>query len=86
MPTLRAMEPILRAMEPILRAMEQILRVIEVILRVHVDILKNVQKISKKNKVLRMGWPGGQNVPTPCESLFMLSRGPQLPYTKKYYF
>ena len=39
---------------------------------------KNVE--TKTN--LRMGWPGGQNVRTPQESLFMLSRGPQLPYTK----
>ena len=28
-----------------------------------------------------MGWPGGQNDRTPCESILMLSRGSQLPYT-----
>ena len=40
-------------------------------------------KYQKKHKVLGMGWPGGQNVRTPWESVFMLSSGPQLPYTEK---
>ena len=30
-----------------------------------------------------MGLPGVENVPTPLESLFKLSRGPQRPYIKK---
>ena len=38
---------------------------------------------SWKNKVLGMGWPGGQNVRTPWGSVFMLSRGPPGPYTEK---
>ena len=33
---------------------------------------KNDQKI----KVLRMGWPIVENVPTPCGIIFNLSRGP----------
>ena len=36
-----------------------------------------------KLKVVPMGLPGGQNVPTPRESLLALSRGSQLPYRVK---
>ena len=45
-------------------------------------MLKSDEK-SWKKKVLGMGWPGGQNVRTPWGSVFMLSRGPPGPYTKK---
>ena len=44
------------------------------------EISKSDEK-SRKNKVLRMGPPGGQNVPTPRGSILTLSRGSQLPYT-----
>ena len=37
---------------------------------------------SRKMKVLRMGLPGVENVPTPRGSIFKLSRASQLPYTK----
>ena len=40
------------------------------------------QKMVGKKKVLGMGWPGGQNVRTPQESVFMLSRGLPGPYMK----
>ena len=33
-------------------------------------------KNSQKIKVLRMGWPIVENVPTPCGIIFNLSRGP----------
>ena len=33
------------------------------------------------SKILGMALPGGQNVPTPRESILALSRGSQLPYT-----
>ena len=46
------------------------------------EMLKSDEK-SRKKQVLRMGSPGGQNVRTPRESLSTLSRGSQLPYTKK---
>ena len=46
------------------------------------EISKSDEK-SRKIKVPRMGSPGGQNVPTPRESILTLSRGSQLPYTKK---
>ena len=45
-------------------------------------MLKSDEK-SRKTKVLRMGWRSGQNVRTPQESLFMLSRGPHGPYMNK---
>ena len=54
----------------------------EAILRVKFDILKN-DETSRNTQILRMGLPGGQNVRTPQESLFTLSRGPQRPYTKQ---
>ena len=38
---------------------------------------------SRKMKGVPMGLPGVENVPTPRESIFTLSRGSQLPYTKK---
>ena len=38
---------------------------------------------SQKMKVVPMGLPGVENVPTPRESILTLSRGSQLPYTKK---
>ena len=41
---------------------------------------------SQNIKVLRMVLPGGQNDRTPQESIFKLSRRPQLPYTSKIYF
>ena len=37
----------------------------------------------RKMKVVQMGLPGVENVPTPRESIFTLSRGSQLPYMKK---
>ena len=46
------------------------------------EILKSDEK-SRKNKVLRMGGSGGQNDRTPRGSILVLSRGSQLPYTKK---
>ncbi len=47
----------------------------------------NVQTCSTKleNKVSRMNLPDGQNDRTPQESIFKLARGPQLPYTSKYF-
>ena len=35
-----------------------------------------VSKNSQKIKVLRMGWPIVENVPTPCGIVFNLFRGP----------
>ena len=46
------------------------------------EILKSDEQ-NRKNKVLRMGSPGGRNVRTPRESVLALSRGSQLPYTKR---
>ena len=39
---------------------------------------------SRKMKVVPMGLPGVENVPAPRESIFTLSRGSQLPYTKEF--
>ena len=49
------------------------------------EISKSDEK-SRGNKVLRMGSPGGQKFPTPRGSILTLSRGSQLPYTKKSIF
>ena len=38
---------------------------------------------SRGKKFSEWGLPGVENVPTPLESLFMLSRAPQRPYIKK---
>ena len=46
------------------------------------EISKSDEK-SQKMKVVPMGWPGVENVPAPRESILTLSRGSQLPYTKK---
>ena len=35
----------------------------------------------KNEKVLRMNLPGGQNAPTPLETIFITSRPPQRPYS-----
>ena len=48
------------------------------------EILKSYGK-SQTNKVVPMGLPGVENVPTPRESILTLSRGSQLPYNKKKY-
>ena len=49
------------------------------------DTSKSDEK-SRKTKVVPMGSPGGQNVPTPRESILTLSRGSQLQYTAKKVF
>ena len=41
------------------------------------------EETSRKMKVVPTGSPGVENVPTPRESILTLSRGSQLPYTKK---
>ncbi len=41
-----------------------------------------VEKVGKK-KFSEWGWPGVENVPTPLETIFNISRGPQRPYTAK---
>ena len=38
------------------------------------------------SNILGMALPGVENVPTSLETIFKLSRGPQLPYTKKTHF
>ena len=44
---------------------------------------KEIYKNIDFSKILGMALPGGQNVPTPRESILALSRGSQLPYMKK---
>ena len=46
------------------------------------EISKSDEK-NRKMKVVPMGLPGVENVPTPRESIFTLSRGSQLPYMQK---
>ncbi len=41
------------------------------------------KKVDKKKQFSEWGWPGGQNDRTLRESIFKLSRGPQLPYTSR---
>ena len=43
------------------------------------DVYKNVDFW----KILGMAWPIVENVPTPCGSIYCVSRGSQLPYMKK---
>ncbi len=42
-----------------------------------------VEKVGKKKMFSEWGWPGVENVPTPLETIFDISRGPQRPYTAK---
>ena len=46
-----------------------------------IGFLGNIYKNIDFSKILGMAWPGGQNAPTPRESILALSRGSQLPYT-----
>ena len=48
----------------------------------NLEISKSDEK-SLKNEVVPTGSPGVGNVPTPRDSILTLSRGSQLPYTKK---
>ena len=74
----------LKYVENELKKYEMGLKIVRYVLQCSekLGILKSDEK-RWKNIVPRMGSPGGQNVPTPRESLLTLSRGSQLPYTKK---
>ena len=42
-----------------------------------------VEKVGKTKKFSEWTFPGVENVPTPLETIFNVSRGPQRPYTGK---
>ena len=48
-----------------------------------IGYLGKIYKNVDFSKILGMALPGGQNVPTPRESILALSRGSQLPYTQR---